>query len=80
MHDIFAGVGPMVLKLMANHFVFEERFFNVDYLNGQIAAFNYGPLEKVNKPSANLTIEGLRNVNDHSLNQKAMRLFMYPGY
>lgn len=77
MHDLLSGVGPMILKLVIYQFVCEDEFFDLEYINSRISAFNYGPLEKKNKPSANLIISDIRNINDHSLKQKAMQMWCF---
>ncbi|XP_033229640.1 uncharacterized protein LOC117181182 [Belonocnema kinseyi] len=76
MHDILLGIGPMTLKLIIHHFVFEERLFSVHYLNGRIFAYSYGRLERKNKPP-NLNHNNIRNVKDHSLSQKAMQMWCF---
>ena len=50
MHVIFEGVLPRHLKLLLRHCIFEKHFFTLQQLNQQVAHFDYGYTEKVNKP------------------------------
>lgn len=75
MHDFFLGIIPMTLKLTIHQFVFVDHLFTVSYLNDRISAFNYGVTESKNKPSSNFTEAIVRNIDDHSLPQKAMQMW-----
>ncbi|XP_065208206.1 uncharacterized protein LOC135840708 isoform X1 [Planococcus citri] len=73
MHDILCGIGPMVLKLVIRHYVYESHFFQLDDLNERISSFHYGILEMKNKPSANLIESNIRSTKEHALSQRAMQ-------
>lgn len=77
-HNFLCGIVPMVLKLVIHHYVYVINFFNLSYLNEQIAAFQYGFAEKKNKPSPNFIDSNMRNIRDYSLNQKAIQVRAFP--
>jgi len=70
MHDLLEGVIKFELKLVLSHFI-AEGYFTVDFFNGRVYNFTYGPLESKNKPRANFTLASLRNPSDHKLKQTA---------
>lgn len=72
MHDILEGVVPMCIKHVLKYFIVEKKNFTVDYLNERIHSFDYGLIEKKNKPSANFTIAML-NSSDNSIKQYAIQ-------
>lgn len=72
MHDFLCGICPMVLKLVLREYVLVQGKFSCQYFNGRISSFQYGYLEKTNKPSANFTESMLRK-RDYCLSQKAMQ-------
>ncbi|XP_044579588.1 uncharacterized protein LOC123261800 [Cotesia glomerata] len=74
MHDFLCGICPMVIKLVLKQYILVEKKFDTNYLNGNIASFQWGFYENVNKPSANFTDSMLRR-NDHLLSQKAMQVW-----
>ena len=74
-HDILEGFGPMVLKLVLNNLVLVQRKFNVEFFNARISAFNYGYVERKNKPSPNFT-EAMLRKKQHSLSQKGMQTWL----
>lgn len=56
MHDLLEGVVPMTIKDVLKFFTIETQKFTIDYLNAKIYCFDYGLVEKKNKPSANFTV------------------------
>lgn len=76
-HDVLLGVGPLTLKLIIDSHVFVDLLYSVPFLNDRISAFNYGILERKNKPSANLISTNIRNVVEHTLGQKAMQMWCF---
>lgn len=49
MHDMLEGVCPLELKLVLCRLI-ENRFFDLNTLNGRISSFNYGFPDNSNKP------------------------------
>lgn len=49
MHDLLEGVVPFEMSLVIKHCV-SKGYFTVEEVNGIIASWNYGPLDKANKP------------------------------
>lgn len=74
-HDLFQGVCPMVLKLVLHEFVVLRKKFDIQTFNGRIGAFNYGYVERKNKPSANFTTAMLKK-KEHSLSQKGAQMWL----
>lgn len=74
MHDILCGIGPMVLKLVLIHYILELKLFHIDDFNNKIASFQYGFVERKNKPSANFN-ERILHIKWHTLNKKAMQIW-----
>ncbi|KYN29333.1 hypothetical protein ALC57_01226 [Trachymyrmex cornetzi] len=74
MHDILCGIGPMILKLVLTCYVMELKFFNVENFNDRLVSFQYGFVERKNKPSANFN-ERILNQKGNTLNQKAMQIW-----
>lgn len=74
MHDFLCGLCHMILKLVLREYILVQRKFTTKYFNGKILSFQYGFVEKVNKPSANLT-EAMLRKKEHSLSQKAMQMW-----
>jgi len=73
MHDILCGIGPMVLKLVLIRYTLELKLFYTDDFNNKIASFQYGFVERKNKPSANFN-ERILRVKGYTLNQKAIQI------
>jgi len=72
MHDIFCG--PIIIKLVLAHYVMELKFFKIQDFNDTLVSFNYGFVERKNKPSANFD-ERILNQKGNTLNQKAMQIW-----
>ena len=49
MHVLLEGVLPLETKLMLNVFIFEEKYFSLQFLNERIQSFSYGREESRNK-------------------------------
>lgn len=75
MHDLLEGVVPMAIKFVLKFYVVEKKIFTIDYLNSRIHEFDYGPVEKKNKPSANFTIAMLTN-NENNIKQYAIQCWL----
>lgn len=73
-HDLLCGICPMVIKLVLHQYIIIQKIFSVQYFNGVISAFNYGYVERKNKPSANFTV-GMLSRKDHTLCQKAAQMW-----
>lgn len=50
MHVLFEGVIPLETKLMLSIFIWEKRYFTLDFLNERIKSFSYGKTESRSKP------------------------------
>lgn len=74
MHDILCGIGPMILKLLLVRYTMELKLFHIDDFNNRVASFQYGFVERKNKPSANFN-ERILNQKGHTLSQKAMQIW-----
>lgn len=75
MHDLLEGVVPMSIKHVLKYLVVEKKYFDVGFLNSQIHSFEYGSIEKKNKPSANFTLAMLTS-SDHSIKQYAIQTWV----
>ena len=50
MHDVLEGVCAYDLRSILYSFVFEKKYFTLEYVNGCIQSFDYGPNDNSNKP------------------------------
>ncbi|CAD6232813.1 GSCOCG00012245001-RA-CDS [Cotesia congregata] len=50
MHDYLDGICPHDLALILQHFIYQEKLFNIEQLNCRIQGFNYGCNYNQNKP------------------------------
>ncbi len=73
MHDLLEGVVPYELKLIFSSFIFEKKYFTLEFLNGCLASFDYGCSDRKNKPTA-FTDAELRDQQKTTLNQKACQI------
>lgn len=71
MHDCLKGIVPMEIKLALHDFVIVKKLFTVPALNAKLQAFNYGPADMKNKPSANFTEDALKKKGHYTLHQSA---------
>jgi len=70
MHDLLEGIVPFELKLILASFIFDKKYFSLQVLNARLASFDYGYLNRRNKPTALIESE-LRDQQKTSLSQKA---------
>lgn len=69
-HDLAQGIIPMEIRLVLKEFICVRRAFTAQDLNRRIRAYNYGPQDMKNKPSANFTADSLANaLTSHSMKQ-----------
>lgn len=66
MHDVNEGVVPYFVKFFLNYLV-NNRILNLTAIQSKIRDFNYGTLEKRNKPS-------FIKINNHNLGQNASQI------
>jgi len=71
MHDILEGVAPLEIKLMLQHFIYEQKLFTLDQLNDRMKSFDYGVTNAKNKPSA---IHNLRT-SENPIKQNASQMW-----
>lgn len=71
MHDFLKGTVPMEIKLTLREFVLIKKYFDVDFLNSRIQAFNYGVADKKTKPSANFSQLALSKLSSYVIRQSA---------
>nr|XP_023659142.1 uncharacterized protein LOC111839439 isoform X1 [Paramormyrops kingsleyae] len=57
MHDVLEGVAPFEVRLMLQHFIYEENLLSLEHLNERIAGFGYGYGDDKNKPSVILNLK-----------------------
>lgn len=50
MHDIFEGSANYTITAILDHLIYKDKLFTLDVLNSRIETFNYGALERSNKP------------------------------
>ena len=50
MHILFEGVIPLEVKLMLKVFIWEKKYFSLNFLNDRIQNFSYGKKENRSKP------------------------------
>ena len=70
MHDLLEGVVPFELKLILYFFIFDRKYFSLELLNARLASFDYGCIDRRNKPTALSEVE-LRDLQKNRLTQKA---------
>jgi len=70
MHDLLEGIVPFELKLILFSFIFDRKYFSLELLNARIACFDYGYIDRKNKPTALSEME-LRDLQKNTLTQKA---------
>jgi len=70
MHNLLEGIIPFELKLILASFIFDKKYFSLQMLNARLANFDYGYLNRKNKPTA-LSKTELRDQQKTSLSQKA---------
>lgn len=75
MHDILEGQAHYDLKLVMAHMTSTKEYdLDVNTLNHRINAFNYGPTEIKDKPSATQSSQSLKNVMaEHKLQERAVQ-------
>lgn len=71
MLDILEGVAPLKIKLMLQHFIYEQKFFTLDQLNDRMISFDYGVTNEKNKPS---DIQNLRT-SENPIKQNASQMW-----
>jgi hypothetical protein len=50
-HDLYEGIVPLHIKLILREFIKTKKYFSLEILNERILNFNYGNVDKANKPS-----------------------------
>jgi len=75
MHIIIEGGLSHELRLLLNQWIFVDHFFTVAQLNDRIAAFDYGYMERSNKPSPITADQIQRNVTGLP-GQKASQIWL----
>lgn len=50
MHDDLEGTAPVVIVNVLNFLIYDEKIISLEKINSRIATFNYGIIEKKNKP------------------------------
>lgn len=71
MHDIFEGAMPLTLKSLFSHFV-ENKIITKDDIAKRILAFDFGILERSNKPSPVLFSK--KNLNQNASQMRCLML------
>lgn len=73
MHDILEGVGPFIVMLTLRSFDSKHPEYGIDanFLNSRINLFDFGPFESKNKPSPIFQDKKIRNIKNHSTQQRA---------
>ncbi|PIK46806.1 hypothetical protein BSL78_16305 [Apostichopus japonicus] len=72
MHDILR-VSPMEVKLLLSQLILQEHLFELGVLNMRLSNYDYGFVDKGNKPSE-ITLATLKSL-DHGLKQKASQMW-----
>ena len=72
MHDIYEGVVPYELCLILKIFMYEKKFFTLNFLNERILLFNYGKLEIKNRPGS-IMMDSQKN-GSLKIKQKAAKM------
>lgn len=50
MHDVLEGVCQYDLGKILNVYIYKKKYFTLEVLNNRVRGFDYGPIEKRNKP------------------------------
>ncbi|XP_055527132.1 uncharacterized protein LOC129719758 [Wyeomyia smithii] len=78
MHDLGEGIIPLTLQLVLGRYVKQKvAGLTKDYINHRISTFNYGYVERKNRPSANITNDMLFKPNQHKMRQTAAQYFLF---
>lgn len=75
MHDLLEGIVPLEIKIVLNYYIFEKKYFDIEFLNKRIHSFRYGCIEIKNKPSANFTDEIIKS-NSNKIKQKSVQTWL----
>ena len=63
MHILFEGVLPKETQLLLSRFIYESKYFSLDFLNSRIQSFVYGRVECRSKPPKAFTERHLTGTN-----------------
>jgi hypothetical protein len=73
MHDLLEGIVPYETKLVLNNLTVIRKLLTLEELNARIASFDYGYVDKKNKPTT-LSDADIADIDKHSLNQNASQM------
>lgn len=74
-HDFLQGTNKMEVKLALREYVCIKKYFTVEVLNSRIQFFDYGFVDKKNKPTANMTADYLNNIKTYNLPQTGSQVW-----
>jgi len=75
-HDIWEGIGRLEINLLLEQLIKIEKLFSLDLLNDRIHMFNYGQVEKRNKPNSILSEGSSLRVKDKAINTYCLFRFL----
>ncbi|KAK3931219.1 putative oxidoreductase YuxG [Frankliniella fusca] len=74
-HDLQQGVCKMEIKLALREYVCKSKYLTDEELNSRIKYFDYGFVEKKNKPSPNFTARYLNDIKSYNLHQTGAQMW-----
>lgn len=78
MHDLGEGIIPLTLQLVLSHYAKQKAYgLTKEYINHRISTFNYGYLDRKNRPSPNITNDMLSRPTRHKMKQTAAQYFLF---
>ncbi|XP_062705148.1 uncharacterized protein LOC134287393 [Aedes albopictus] len=78
MHDLAEGIIPLTLQLVMGRYVKQKDLrFTKSFINHRISTFNFGYVDRKNRPMANITDEMLSAPGVHRMKQTATQNFVF---
>ncbi|KAK3918541.1 Zinc finger protein 814 [Frankliniella fusca] len=74
-HDLNQGVCKMEVKLAFREYVCKKKYLTAQELNSRIQFFDYGFVDKKNKPSPNFTFANLNDIKTYNLHQTGAQMW-----
>jgi hypothetical protein len=75
-HDLNQGVCKMEVKLALREYVCKKKYLTVEELCSRIRRFNYGMVDKKNRPSAKFTFKYLNEIKSYNLHQTGAQMWL----
>lgn len=63
-HDLWEGIVKLEICLILDQFINKDKFFSLELLNNRIKLFNYGIIDKENKPTLIILSQGKLKIKE----------------